>query len=431
MAMAMAMAMAMETRMTRHSDAPDMRQSATSGLLIFRAIVIFGCAAALALSAALNAFVNVAERGNPSLALQLDPDNPVALAARGDIAWTEEKSAVNDQNIKKMARQSLRGLALNPKAIRLLGFAHDADRQPKVAHRLMALAEKTSRRDIGTQLWMIESAVTAGDVRKTLHHYNTALLTNPQTDEVLFPKLAAALDDGEIRAAAAPIVRSDPSWLSAFMGHVIWNSAHADSLAQTIMGAGGLRDTAENRSTESQLIGRLSAQGKYDTARQFYLSLKGADRNVLQSAALRNVSERARYAPISWKLEASSGVGAVANGQGSNTQMQVYASPAANGIAAQKLLFLRRGDYALSFSTGPVALNAGANAYWIVNCVTVDNARPILRQDILPGTALRLYKAAFKVDETCPSQLLQLVASGGEGQSDTSFAVQAISISPL
>jgi tetratricopeptide (TPR) repeat protein len=408
-----------------------MRQSATSGLKVFRTILIFGCTAALALTAALNAFVNVAERGNPSLALQVDQDNPVALATRGDIAWTEEKNAVNDQKIKKMARLSLRGLALNPKAIRLLGFAHDADRQPKAARRLMTLAEQASRRDIGTQLWMIESAVTAGDVRQALHHYNIALLTSPQTDEVLFPKLAAALDDGEIRAAAAPIVRSDPSWLSAFMGHVIWKSPHADSLAQTIMGAGGLRDTVENRSTESQLIGRLSAQGKYETARQFYLSLKAADRNVLQSAALRNVTEGARFAPISWKLEASSGVGAVADGQGNNTKLQIYASPAANGIAAQKLLFLHRGDYALSFATSPVALNAGANAHWILNCVTVDNARPILRQDILPDTASRPYKAAFKVDEACPAQLLQLVASGGDGQSDTSFAVRAISVNPL
>jgi tetratricopeptide (TPR) repeat protein len=398
---------------------------------VLRAAFILGFAVVLAVFASLDAFVAVAARGNPLLALRIAPRNPVALAVHGDIAWGEGGNASSDRRIRMIAEQSLSGLALNPRAIRLLGFARDADKQPQAARRLISLAEKASRRDIGTQLWLIEAAVAAGNVGQALHHYDIALLTNPRTADVLFPKLAAALDDGQIRAGLTPYVRSNTGWLSAFMDHAIWKTDKADMLAQTLLGAGGLRDTAENRSTESQLIGQLAKQAKYDAAREFFLSLEGIDRNVLQSADLQNVPEYARFAPISWRLENTSGVSAVAEGEHKNIKLRIFVSPETTGIAAQKLLFLAPGAYSFAYTTGPVVFGSRSNAYWVINCVTVNDAKPVLRDDLLPHPGNQRRSAAFRIDSACPTQLLQLVVSGGDDNSDAGFAVSAISVKPL
>src|SRR5690606_9338570 len=90
-----------------------------------------------------------------------DADAQAKLAST--ILSTEPTGAIRDQAIR-LARRSLERSPLNPVAVRSLALAAEtgAARDHARAIRLFKEAERLSRRDKPTQLWLIENAVREG-----------------------------------------------------------------------------------------------------------------------------------------------------------------------------------------------------------------------------------------------------------------------------
>jgi hypothetical protein len=397
---------------------------------MIKTLAILASGAVLMFSATVHALVTVTEIVNPKIALQFASNSPVALASLADIQWTEGKKAVNDVSVRTLTDLSLRQQAINPRALRQMGLALDVERKPEQAKGLLALASRLTRRDVGTELWHIEAAAAAGNVQAALTHYNFALLTNPESaKKALFPSLAVALDDSEIRTALIPLFRSNPEWLMDFMSYAISPAGKAEPLAQTIVASGSLKASKENAAIESLLIARLVDQKNFETAKQFYLSLNGVDRGLISSPTLKNLTQNARYAPIGWKLESAPGVGATADEQGKTPHIALYAAPGASGLAAQKLLFLAKGSYTLTYELSSVAINSAGSASLSVECLSQATSRPILKQDIISSKTGQIMRASFVVDASCPAQSLKFVLAGGEGEAETNFSIGTMSIS--
>ena len=122
----------------------------------------------------IHAVANITWQQQPDLALSFVPDHPLALSRKADELFAEKQDAATLAKVEAMAKQSLRGGALNPVAIRLLGYVADMRGDEKKARELMLLSQKVSRRDFGTQLWLIEDAVARGDKKQALYHYDIA-----------------------------------------------------------------------------------------------------------------------------------------------------------------------------------------------------------------------------------------------------------------
>ncbi len=162
----------------------------------------------------------------------------LALSRKADELFAAKQDPATLAKVEAMAKQSLRGGALNPVAIRLLGYVADARGDQKKAREFMLLSQKVSRRDFGTQLWLIEDAVKRNDKKQALYHYDIAMRTTPSSFPLLFPTLTGALDDPEVRAGLAPYVKAAPEWLLSFLPHAIGTSENPSYLVDVLLKAG-------------------------------------------------------------------------------------------------------------------------------------------------------------------------------------------------
>jgi hypothetical protein len=137
----------------------------------------------------IHAVANVTWQQNPDMALRFVPDHPLALSRKADELFAEKQDPATLAKVEAMAKQSLREGALNPVAIRLLGYVADVRGDREKARELMLLSQKVSRRDFGTQLWLIEDAVARDDKKQALFHYDIALRTTPSSFPILLPTL--------------------------------------------------------------------------------------------------------------------------------------------------------------------------------------------------------------------------------------------------
>ncbi len=106
--------------------------------------------------------------------------------------------------------------------------------------RLVQMSARLSRRDAGTQLWLIEAAAQRNDTGETLEHYDIALRTKADTRDILFPRLLNAIDDAEIRQALKPYVHGKNRWIAEFISYANANSKNRKAIVDLIVETGRL-----------------------------------------------------------------------------------------------------------------------------------------------------------------------------------------------
>lgn len=257
----------------------------------------------------IHAAANITWQQNPDLALRLVPDHPLALSRKADELFSQSQNAATLTKVEVMAKRSLRGGPLNPVAIRLLGYVADARGDQDKARELMLLSQKVSRRDFGTQLWLIEDAVARNDKAQALYHYDIALRTTPSSFPILLPTLVGALSDPEVRRGLAPYVKAAPQWLPAFLGEAINNGENPADLADVLLKAGGLPRSDDYDAMSNSLLGVLIAKGKFASFHQYYSSLPSADPATLTSARMSRLTTNLRYSQAGWQLVDNPAIG--------------------------------------------------------------------------------------------------------------------------
>ncbi|RYE90281.1 MAG: hypothetical protein EOO78_31840 [Oxalobacteraceae bacterium] len=140
-------------------------------------------------------FAGAARAKYPELALRIAPHDARVLADASALVLTR----IEDPNARAVAKaQSLNAIRRDPTsvaALRTLGMIADAEGDSKAALRLINRAEALSRRDVATQLWLIEHYSQADNVAETLRHYDIALATSRQSRDLLIPVLVSASAD--------------------------------------------------------------------------------------------------------------------------------------------------------------------------------------------------------------------------------------------
>jgi hypothetical protein len=130
----------------------------------------------------------------PAAALSFVPNESVALASRADQIFFANPKAP-PLEVERLAQAALLHQAINPKALRLLGYVAETKGDSVIAEKYVRMAAKLSRREPGAQLWLIEAAARTGNIPQTLVHYDIALRTKPDTQTILYPRLLSAIED--------------------------------------------------------------------------------------------------------------------------------------------------------------------------------------------------------------------------------------------
>ena len=378
----------------------------------------------------IHAVANVTWQQNPDLALRFIPDHPLALSRKADELFAEKQDPATLAKVEAMAKQSLRGGALNPVAIRLLGYVADVRGDQKKARELMLLSQKVSRRDFGTQLWLIEDAVERDDKKQALYHYDIALRTTPSSFPILLPTLVGALDDPEVRAGLAPYVKAAPGWLPAFLSEAINTSNNPANVADVFMKAGSLPDRDDYRTLTNNLLLQLAAKAKFPAFRQYYLSLPGSNPASLQSTGLNKATVNLRYPAAGWQLVENPAIGgsfSQADKQGRHS-LNAFAGSGERGELMRKVLFLKPGNYRFAARYSALESAPDGEIRWDLQCLSAAGNRSqwFTASPVRKGQGSAVQE--FSLGAECPYQMLILQVAGGSGQLGTEFTLQSVDI---
>jgi hypothetical protein len=362
----------------------------------------------------------------PQAALNFIPSESMALASQADqLFFSSPKDP--PPAASQLALKALTEQPINAKALRILGYAADARGDGVQAERYVRMAARLSRREPGAQLWLIEASARNGDVAQTLIHYDIALRTKPDTQTILFPRLLAAIEDPEIRSALNPYIRADNGWASGFLFFANANSKNLPSLVDLIVETGGLSDVESAKNQELGLLSRLVAESFFNEARRLYLQMPGARPTRLTSAAFEASDRDARFGPMGWQLidDPDAGGGFTGKASERHSTLSIFANSATTRPVASKLLYLKRGDYLFSARLSNLERGDGGFLRWQLRCPAMP-AAPVWTIDSINASL----RASFSIPANCPVQFLDLIVSGGKGQTGLEATVASVAITP-
>jgi hypothetical protein len=398
----------------------------TKSKFIFRAVTLIA-AVAVAISAGANAVVNATRVANPQTALAIDAGDAIALAQQADNRWGKAAAAGDQIDLYSQARRSIAGQAVNPRAVRLLAFSADLRGNRRVALLANNAAARLSRRESGAQLWLMEHDVERNDVPAVLKRYNVLLSTNGTMRDALYPKLALALSDPQIRDAFVPFVRQNPIWLPGFLSTAIYQP-NPDALSYAIRQAGGLTKDEANQVFNMALLGQLFAKQKFAEGRAFFRSLPGSNARLLTSAALTNAAFEPKFAPVSWVLTSDSSVGATVEKTSETRAINAFALSGATGIAASKYLFLPPNTYRLDSAHKITSPSPNARATWVLRCLSSADQPTVYQFDIIRPARSEPPPAQVTIPPDCTVQRLELTLAGGDDARGLELQVSQVNV---
>jgi hypothetical protein len=364
----------------------------------------------------------------PRVALRWAPFDARTMAG---IAEDTVMTSADPQKADRAAALAKRALQRDPTVIpawRTIGLALAARGREEDAGRLMAFTHRLSRRDLPTELWLIEDSVRRNDVDGALRHYDTALRTSSEAGEILLPIMVAALDKQELVKPIAALVADDPPWAPGFFDYLTRQPPRGDNAAALLdlVRKDGYSAPMPNASQLPQL---LVQRGEFAAAYKAYRVLQQGDRTITD--ANDQFAKSPKVIPFDWNLAATSDVRAepqLRNESDRFAALHVLAGNGAIDTAARKLAMLHPGQYVLAAAIDSEGA-APESLRWSVRCASTDTT--LLVADVTPKSPGRkTWALRFEVPAQCPAQWLELSVRAPEGFDPAELWVENFSLRP-
>lgn len=349
-------------------------------------------------------------------------DGQIAAAYATSLAGADATSR-DRARADVLAKQALRQDATAVAASATLGVNAEVRGDKAAARRYFAYTQKLSRRDLRTQLFMIEDAVQRGDVPGALHQYDVTLRVFPTLGEVLYPVLASASSDSDIRHELVKTLADKPAWSESFVNFVAGKGPDPKSSAVLFLDmrrAGIVVSDAANASAVNALI----TAGQMDWAWSYFATIRrGADRRRSRDHRFSLNPETASQ--LDWTL--------VNDGSGPTTSIEggvfSFAAPASvGGPMLQQLQLLSPGTYRLSGHSSGIEQVSGALPYWTLRC---HDGRELGRVEVPnSNVASGRFSGTFSVPARCPVQTLMLMARSSDAVAGLSGQIDQVALEP-
>lgn len=368
----------------------------------------FGCLAALAgaVVVARDAAGNAFARSRPNLALLAVPDHAVALARQidGSLVATGTVGGQKAQEGRAIAA-ALRHEPLSADLIRQLAMMRSLKGNTPNSRVLMALAERTSRRDLPTQIWMIEAAVLDGDINRALSHYDLALTTSKQAPDLLFPVLTSAIAEPRIHAGLARYLRWHRPWSDAFLTQAVATGQPRD-VAALIAEVAPARNDLPFRTAQASLVGPFVVHKDYLGLSSYAATLPPADQASIRAIGFSRSTTDRRLRPLTWELTDDPDLGASYD---ESDRLRISARSGKGGIVARRIVFKQPGTWRLRQTVTPSADSSGLDVRWEGYCLDNSGQKAIWSQEMPHRTTT--VQANIVIPEGCRALELRILAS--------------------
>ena len=382
-------------------------------LTVFSAIlaVLVGKDAALA-------YWRIQDPARAPKAFATDPVLQVRLAERNlpDPAQLSARAGV----IAGHARAALRSEPLDAIAMRQLGVVA-AVQSAAAGAAYWTTAERISRRDLAGQLLLNELAAQDGDVAAALTHYDRALLTYPAAGEHLYPVLAQALSNPEIRTALTKY--ADRAWVLDFLGKAIELGSDPADVTGLMAAARVHMPSRDTQRIATMLIGQLVARGQYAAARELAQQIPGSASGTIDQIVLSSATSDTRLAPFTWAFTNEDAFETALDDKGG---LDIRVTSERSGIVAQRVTLLAPGQYQFTQVVSYASGTPPATLSWEVRCQGDASSRPIWKQQLPVAEGNTTYRSAFTVPQACAAQSWQLVATAAETQIASTAGISSL-----
>lgn len=353
-------------------------------------------------------------------------DGRITAAMAASLAGTNATLA-DRARADGLARQALRQDPTAVSAVSTLGIDAQIRGDEAGARRLFTYSERLSRRDLQTQLWNIETAVSRGDISGALRHYDIALRTKGQSWDLLFPILTSASADTDVRGDLVRMLASKPLWGESFITHVAVNPPDPQTpsaLFLALRGAG----VPVPESAHAAAINALLAGGFADEAWRHYATIhRGADARRSRDPHFTGAGETPT--PFDW---------APINDGGVNTSIQRgdkgglfdFSAPASiGGPLLQQVQILPPGNYRIFGHTSGIEQAPASQPYWALQCRA--DGRELARVT-LPNSSQAggHFEGRMTVPEGCPVQVLVFVSRATDAVSGLTGQIDDLKLVP-
>lgn len=307
---------------------------------------------------------------------------------------------------------ALRRSPIEVVAARTLALAEDAQSNSAASHHALDFAHYLSRRDLPTELALIERSVAEQDIAKALDHYDHALRTNANAEELLFPVLVTAAADPKISTLLVKKLAMRPLWWRAYVGQLLAANPAPEVLLAVL---GPLHLNWRDNMEQPLLAGAVSqmvVHGQYSSANVLIRTSRGAGR---VSGGLRNGDfESDPVVPgFDWTLSDTGGnaTARIELNGGTKTRTLFLASGGTPDDLAQQLVLLSAGRHNISGIAGDISTNEWEQPHIVIDCSeqpsTVLLDQPIPTRDATGGS----FSFEFLVPSRCAVQSIRIRAS--------------------
>jgi hypothetical protein len=375
------------------------------------------------------AVAGVTRNKNPAITLRFIPWEGVALAKQADLLFLAN---VKDppEFVTELAKKSLHWQALNPAALRLLGYTYpQTGEEGEKARRFIELSAQLSRREAGAQLWLIQRAATYGELPQALSHIDILLKTRPSSSSTLFPILLQGLPDPGFRKLFRGYMRRPSPWVGSFLSYGVANTADLQSMVKLITEAKGFPDYDTSPAQARRLMSRLDKAGQYEALTKIYMLMPGAKPTRLQNPEFDKNDVDEQFGVVGWQsFDGPDAGAAVISEKGApRPQLTLYASASTTRRVASRLLILDPGLYTLSTTIEEADYDRGASMSWQLRCPS-RAAGGLPWSGKLAGAQSSM---VIVIPSDCPVQFLDLIASGGQGRVGLEATISNVKLSPF
>jgi hypothetical protein len=362
-----------------------------------------------------DAMANIMSRTAPGLALSWRPGHVRSLESQAALDLEQSPAEVDTLAHRALARDlSFAG------PVRILGLSTGLHKDQSAATALLAAAEQLSRRDLPTQLYFIEAAVTRGNVEGALRHFDIAMRTSKPGRDILAPVLCQAMRDPGLTVPIARLLQSAPEWTNAFVSYCVDQPDSRPALARILTLAPAAR-AASPHVVLAKAVQLVAEAGDVSTAHRLYAAvLKDDDRMIGKPVSNPLFDDMAPLPPFDWNYVLGADLGADPEGKG----ISIHAN-GQTGVVASQLLMAKPGRYRLHVVGRDVA---GGRVAVTLDCASGHGS---LSAVTLPADAhARQVSADVTIQAGCPMQWLRIGAESHEGETMTA-RVERVDLIPV
>lgn len=366
-------------------------------------------------------------RHDPGTAFVLAPNDGLIAAAKAQQVFMLAPDGDPNSKAGRLVRLALADDPTATDALDVLAFQAQLRNDTHRARRIFSYSLLLSRRELKPQMWAIEEAVKRGDIGEVLRNYDNALRTSREARTLLYPILAEAIAQPQIRARLGRILRSRPVWGKEFLEFIAVSPINPQA-ALALFSNPQNRGLPITDTTRAGLVTSLVRAGDHRSAWELYRSFHpGADprRSRDPGFAFRTNTP----APFDWITTSQGNISAALLDKGTAGMLDFSVPPGVGGEVVRQLQLLPPGTYRIEGRSRGIDQPDRSRPYWSLTCMSGVE----LGHVTVPNSASDsgAFRGTIVVPGSCPVQALSLVARASDQMTGSSGQFFHLSLVPM